>query len=116
MSGATERKGESPAYDCEDCIGMREHGCYCQALGAKQPGGPAMETKYSNEPSEFDKGYMAGIMQAYNEVDMWCKARLDQLEPGKSKAYRDEVYLARVKLLHRLRYFLPAKFFPTVWK
>lgn len=28
-------------YDCEDCIGMIEHGCYCKAVGAVAPGGPA---------------------------------------------------------------------------
>lgn len=66
--------------------------------------------------SEFDKGYQAGLMQAYQEVDAWCKFRLDQLQPGKSKTYRDEVDLARVKLLHRLRYYLPAQHFPEVWK
>jgi hypothetical protein len=27
-------------YECENCIGMREHGCYCKAMGARQPGGP----------------------------------------------------------------------------
>lgn len=27
-------------YECEDCIGMKEHGCYCKAMGALQPGGP----------------------------------------------------------------------------
>lgn len=27
-------------YECQDCIGMREHGCYCKAMGADQPGGP----------------------------------------------------------------------------
>jgi hypothetical protein len=27
-------------YECADCIGMREHGCYCQAMGALRPGGP----------------------------------------------------------------------------
>lgn len=27
-------------YPCEDCIGMAEHGCYCKAMGAKEPGGP----------------------------------------------------------------------------
>jgi hypothetical protein len=26
-------------YECEDCIGMRDHGCYCQAMGATAPGG-----------------------------------------------------------------------------
>lgn len=27
-----------PGYDCEDCIGMREHGCQCMYYGAMQPG------------------------------------------------------------------------------
>lgn len=27
-------------FECEDCIGMREHGCYCFAIGAVAPGGP----------------------------------------------------------------------------
>ena len=27
-----------PVFDCEDCIGMREHGCYCSATGAAAPG------------------------------------------------------------------------------
>lgn len=75
------------------------------------------KTNMSNDSrSEFDKGYQAGLMQAYQEVDAWCKFRLDQLQPGKSKTYRDEVDLARVKLLHRLRYYLPAQHFPEVWK
>lgn len=28
-------------YECENCIGMIEHGCYCQAMGAVAPGGPS---------------------------------------------------------------------------
>lgn len=28
-------------YECENCIGMIEHGCYCKSLGAPAPGGPA---------------------------------------------------------------------------
>lgn len=31
-------------FECEDCIGMREHGCYCKAMGASAPGGPANDT------------------------------------------------------------------------
>lgn len=31
----------APPYECEDCIGMKEHGCYCLTMGALQPGGPA---------------------------------------------------------------------------
>lgn len=28
------------AFECENCLGMMEHGCYCAAMGASQPGGP----------------------------------------------------------------------------
>jgi DnaJ-class molecular chaperone len=28
-------------YECENCIGMAEYGCYCQSQGAIAPGGPA---------------------------------------------------------------------------
>ena len=66
--------------------------------------------------SEFDKGFHAGLMEAYNQVDMWCKARLDRLDPGKHKAVRSEVDEARAKILHLLRYHLPAQHFPDVWK
>lgn len=27
-------------YECENCIGMIEYGCYCKAVGAVAPGGP----------------------------------------------------------------------------
>jgi hypothetical protein len=66
--------------------------------------------------SEFDKGYQAGLMEAYNICDMWCKARLDRLEPNKQKAVRTEVDSARARLLHLLRYHLPAQHFPQAWK
>lgn len=26
-------------YECEDCIGMKEYGCFCMANGADRPGG-----------------------------------------------------------------------------
>lgn len=29
--------------ECEDCIGMKQHGCYCAAHGATKPGGPASD-------------------------------------------------------------------------
>lgn len=29
-----------PPYDCENCIGMPEHGCYCASQDAVAPGGP----------------------------------------------------------------------------
>lgn len=27
-----------PSFDCDNCIGMPEHGCYCEATGAVAPG------------------------------------------------------------------------------
>lgn len=30
-------KRANPSFDCEDCIGMREHGCWCDAMGAVAP-------------------------------------------------------------------------------
>lgn len=30
----------SATFECEDCIGMKQHGCYCAAMGATKPGGP----------------------------------------------------------------------------
>jgi hypothetical protein len=32
-----------PTYDCEDCIGMVEHGCQCAVYDAIKPGGPGPE-------------------------------------------------------------------------
>lgn len=31
------------AFECEDCIGMKQHGCYCAAHGATKPGGPSVK-------------------------------------------------------------------------
>ena len=28
-----------PSYECENCIGMIEHGCFCDKLGSIAPGG-----------------------------------------------------------------------------
>ena len=33
----------SATFECEDCIGMKQHGCYCAAMGATKPGGPSIE-------------------------------------------------------------------------
>lgn len=30
----------SADYECQDCIGMKDHGCYCKAHGCVAPGGP----------------------------------------------------------------------------
>lgn len=32
---------ETLDYECENCIGMIEHGCYCKSMGATAPGGPS---------------------------------------------------------------------------
>ncbi len=32
-----------PSFECTNCIGMIEHGCYCDAMGASAPGvGPQL--------------------------------------------------------------------------
>ena len=31
-------------WECENCLGMLEHGCYCKAVGAVGPGGPLKPT------------------------------------------------------------------------
>lgn len=35
-----DRMSSQSFFDCEDCIGMKEHGCFCAAMGATAPGGP----------------------------------------------------------------------------
>lgn len=35
--------GVASDYECENCIGMIEHGCYCKAMGASAPGMPPEE-------------------------------------------------------------------------
>lgn len=65
----TERNSDTtPDYDCQDCIGMAQHGCYCKAMGAVGPGGPLFvpcETcqtegriirSKGNDPDEIDCG------------------------------------------------------------
>jgi hypothetical protein len=34
---------DEPNYPCENCIGMVQHGCYCQAMGCPAPGVPPEE-------------------------------------------------------------------------
>lgn len=42
MYAGWELVTEPQGYKCEDCIGMMiPHGCYCMAVGAPTPGGPA---------------------------------------------------------------------------
>lgn len=31
--------GATGDFECENCIGMPEHGCYCAAMGGAAPGG-----------------------------------------------------------------------------
>lgn len=69
----------------------------------------------NDQRSEFDKGFHAGLMEAYTQVDMWCNARLERLGQGKHKAVRSEWENARAKLLFHLRHHLPAQHFPEVW-
>jgi hypothetical protein len=41
-------------YECQDCIGMIEHGCYCKAVGAVAPGGPIADPH--EECGRWDNG------------------------------------------------------------
>lgn len=41
LAALSDALGRIPApYQCENCIGMIEHGCYCMNMGATAPGGP----------------------------------------------------------------------------
>lgn len=40
MITALLNKIAHPVFDCEDCIGMAQHGCYCSANDASAPGVP----------------------------------------------------------------------------
>lgn len=44
-----------PPFDCDDCIGMREHGCYCFAVGSLTPGGFI-------DPSRFGWRFAHGLL------------------------------------------------------
>ncbi len=60
------------SYECQDCIGMADHGCYCMAMGAPGPGGPAQTvlvtcgkcggdgrhtmSRWGNDPDPLDLG------------------------------------------------------------
>lgn len=53
-SGGTQPWGEPimipcDCYECEDCIGMKEHGCFCAAMGSPYPGGGEIEKMNEDE-------------------------------------------------------------------
>lgn len=39
-------------YECENCIGMIEHGCYCAAMGCTAPGGPSVQDRLDRTRAE----------------------------------------------------------------
>jgi len=41
----------SATFECEDCIGMKQHGCYCAAMGATGPGGITATGRLKREPA-----------------------------------------------------------------
>lgn len=57
----------SADYECENCIGMAEHGCYCMAMGAITPGGPA--------PSGVEVGDTGILASRIALLDAKIKAR-----------------------------------------
>ncbi len=46
-------------YDCEDCIGMKAHGRYCQAMGADAPGGVLHPTRDEEEADALARDAIA---------------------------------------------------------
>jgi hypothetical protein len=58
-----------PDYDCENCIGMIEHGCYCRAVGAVGPGGPLRSPQGSayRAASLWEDGKMGDIIERLRE-------------------------------------------------
>ena len=66
--------------------------------------------------SEHDKGYQAGLLEAYKQVKMWSDARIDSIDPGKNAKLRTEIESAQLKLLFRLRQYLPKIYYPEVWE
>jgi hypothetical protein len=56
------------------------------------------------------------MYEAYRQVKMWSDARADSIDPGKNAWLRIEIDSAQVKLLFRLRQFLPKSHFPDVWE
>lgn len=41
----------SAAFKCEDCIGVKQHGCYCAAMGATGPGDITATGRLKQEPA-----------------------------------------------------------------
>jgi hypothetical protein len=39
-------------FECQDCLGMKEHGCYCAAVGAIAPGGPLPPEEENHGPNK----------------------------------------------------------------
>ena len=56
-----------PLYDCDDCIGMRDHGCYCAAIGSATPGGMIDPTRY-------------GWRLAHGLIFIWTSPFWDEVE------------------------------------
>ena len=69
-----------------------------------------------DERTEFDKGFQAGLAQAYRQINAWSDARLGRLDPGKNKKMRDEIDRARLVLLRYIRAGLPTRHYPEFWK
>lgn len=44
-------------YECQDCIGMKEYGCFCMANGASEPGG-AFDEMNAQEDEEWANGQL----------------------------------------------------------
>ena len=51
----TDQAATPPDYECKNCIGMDEHGCYCKAVGATAPGWPTRGVTYPGPVALIDR-------------------------------------------------------------
>lgn len=61
-------------YDCENCIGMIEHGCFCKANGARRPGGSkgvvVLDPEADHPLMDMNIRQLARIMNADEDDDL----------------------------------------------
>lgn len=47
-------------WECEDCIGMKDQGCYCQSVGAVSPSGPTRSQSSVNKCQSCGRMFVDG--------------------------------------------------------
>ena len=78
-------------FECEDCIGMKEHGCFFFSMGATQPGGPRFDKEAKTRALLFH------VLRVY---EMW---ELSNWELGDDSAWEHEFILRMQSLAEEVR-------------